>query len=674
MAQEGVDKVEPKREFEFKVSKLEGSPASEHGRFVQVFEFVPQEDEDFPKDRGRLFAVIDLTVVPGSDVALAAKLVWGALTGGYYDPSEETPIKALEEAVYAARDRLQDFAQGSTLNLLAVALWGDVAYFARIGKPALYLRRGSEVRDLLTEDGAVDIGSQNLEKDDVLVAGSPVFGKNFTAKTLPQTEFLKKQFEGGETVPGFAALLLRTESSVEEREVEVEKSKSGRAAFAKTAASAAAASKKAVKSVSKINVKSLSPTKVKEAVSSALSSRLKHGEEISQAKKTQEQEAPKPQKPQEKPAKKGKLPKISLPFGREVLPRLTIILVVILVASVAFTTWRQAQKAKVEEFDNLIASVTSSLDEAEGLVGLSNERAKELLDEARSNVVSAESLFPDSEEVDPLLTRADSLFNAIEKITPVEEKHSVYDLGLKVEGAEGLALTGSGSTVYVVDKTSGSLFAVKMGELPQASVLGEGKLSGIRDLVQESGYLYILADDTIYRLRLSNKKIDEPITFDRYGKTTAISTYLGNIYLLVPGEDQIYKFWNLSGGYAKAQGWVKEAINLGSVVDFAIDGEIWMLEINGELIRLSKGKRETFALSNLSTPFDQTIKIFTRPNLKRLYVLDQGNQRVVVLDKGGEFVRQFKGDMLTDLKDLWVSDNEKSLYILSGSKIYRLGL
>ena len=39
-----------------------------------------------------------------------------------------------------------------------------------------------------------------------------------------------------------------------------------------------------------------------------------------------------------------------------------------------------------------------------------------------------------------------------------------------------------------------------------------------------------------------------------------------------------------------------------------------------------------------------------------------------------DFVRQFKGDILSDLTDLWVSSDEKTLFLLSGSKIYQISL
>ncbi|GMR18913.1 MAG: hypothetical protein BMS9Abin34_035 [Patescibacteria group bacterium] len=681
MAQESSTRSRSDHGLGVKVSKLEGSPAAERGRFVQVYEFAPPEGEDFSPDRGRLFAVLDLTVGSADDSSLAGQLVWDTLTGGYFDPSEETAIQALEEAVYAARDKLRHFSENSSLNMLVVALLnsssddsaqaGSVAYFARVGNPVLYLRRGSEVRKLLDDEGAVGIGSQILEEDDVLVVGSPVFGKNFTSKSLPQTQFLVKQFEQGAKVPGFAALLLRIASTREKRELEVKKSP-------------ARSLRRWRRRISSLTFPSLAllfkrglhfAKNWRGRFSTALKRKINHGEEL--VSRRQEVSGP----PPDSDAGVRKPSKIRFPIGKRTLSRLIIALAVLLVISVSFTTWKQARRVKRENFDRLLTTAVQNMDEAESLAGLSNEKSKELLDSARADLNRARGLFPRSEEVSPLQSRANDLFNTIEKITPITEENAVFDLELKVEGAWGRALSGSGTTVYVAEQTSGSVFAVKIsadseneGSLPETSELGSGQLKGIRELAAEEGYLYLLGENTVYRLNLSTKKVDEPIKFERYGKVAALDTYFGNIYLLTPGEDQVYKFWNLEGGYSGAIGWIKEAVALEGVVDVGIDGELWLLTAQGQITRLVKGKREPFSISNLSTPFGEPIKIFTRPSLKRLYILDAGNQRVVVLDKDGNFVRQFKGDVLSEPQDLWVSSNEKKLYILAGSRIYRVGL
>lgn len=671
MAQEVSE--QEKKGLEVKVSTLEGSPIAERGKFVQVFEIKLPKDEEFPPERGQLFAVLELMVDPSQDPEVAGKLVWDTLAEEYYAEEDETPVQALERAVYAVREKLQALSANAVLDLGTVAFRGDVVYYARLGHPALYFRRDVEAFDLLQGEEAASIGSQILEEGDVLVLGSPIFAKNFPPESLPRTEFLEKQFAEGEKVPGFAALLLRLSPSREARETAVRKSRASRLVWGKLRQWSASFGgwAKGIPAVLK------KPSDLGKRIMTAWEKRVSHGRQLAAERKaaavieTRDISEPAEESKASALAKKIKWPKIK----GLTLRRAIAVLVLILLISVAFTTWQRAQKNRAAEFERLLGVASQNLDEATGLVGLSNERAKELIDEAKASLTTAGSLSSDTSSINQLLARADELFNTIEKITLVTADNLVYDLTLQGEGSNGLALSGAGGTVYALEGTRGAVFAITFpGELAKASALGEGKITGAQEVVAEGGYLYLRGENKLYRINTSKKTVDEPIDFDRITKATALGTYLGNIYLLVPGEEQVYKFWNLTGGYSRAVSWVKEAVPMTEVVDMAIDGEIWLLNSNGTITRLTTGKVEAFAISNLSTASQEPIKIFTHPKLKYLYVLDKGGQRVVVLEKNGNFSRQLKGDVLADLKDLWVSDNEKTLFLLSGNQIYRISL
>lgn len=670
---QGAEEQE-KNGLEVKVSKLESSPVLERGKAVQIFEFPPEESSP---ERGQLFAVVDLKTDLETDPSVASNLVWDTLAEEYYAPESETSVSALERAVYAARDKLKDLSPTATLELAAAAIRGEVAYLARLGRPALYLRRGMEASDLLSGEEAVGVASQIIEEGDALILGSPIFAKNFSSADLPTNEFLAKQFSSGEKVAGFAAFLLKFESSRQAREEAVARSRSRSSRqllkkFSQVAAGVGAKARQLAQSVK-------APQSIKEKLAAAWQKRLSHGKELAEERMKEEEKASS-QEPEsgsreqeKKPArKKFRLPKIA---GLS-LPRVIAVLLVILAVSVAFTTWQQGKKAKAAEFERLLTEAAQGLEEATGLVGLSNERAKELLDEARADLALARDLSTDSSRIDPLLKDADDLFNAIEKITPVGEDNLVYDLNLHTPDAEGWSISGSGSLVYVLEGKSLAVLSLNFSKkLPSKLVLAEGgKINGAEELVAEGGFLYLRGTNKLYRINLANKAVDEPLSFDRISKSTALGTFLGNIYLMVPKEEQIYKFWNLPGEYTSARSWVTESVPMTTVVDMAIDGEIWLLQSDGQILRLSGGERAPFAVSNLSTPMIEPFKIFTQPSLKYLYIIDRGEDRVVVLDKSGNFLRQFKGDVLDNATDLWVSANEKTLYVLSGAKVYKVSL
>ena len=605
------------QEFEVGVSKLE-SPPTAGGKFTQVFESAPEVE--LLDKRGLLFAVVDLAVDPDTDPAVAAKLVWDTLSEEYYAlPSEEAQIAALERAVYAARGKLRQLSPKSTLELAVFAFSNDVVYAARVGRTALYLRRGPDVRNLLPGEEATSIGSSILEGNDLLVLGSAGFARSFSPQTLPETQLLAREFEKGGHVPGLAGFLFEIRSSAEaEREISPK----------------------------------LTATIVSQVLSKAAWAKGILGKAFSTMIPAVRKRFP-------------NLPAFNL-RGRISMPKLIAVLAVVFAVSIAFTLWQQAKKVQAEEFERLVAQATSGLNDAGGLVGLSNEKAKELIDQAQADLFAAQKLSADNSRIDPLLQKAVDLFNAIEKITPVEEANLAYSLA---EEARGISLVGSGGTIYLANEKS-EVFAITLSDPPVSEKLTVGG----SELVVEENYLYLRSADKLSRFNLEGKTADEPIGFDRFDKVAAMGTYLGNIYFLVPEEDQVYKFLVTQSGYSSARSWVEEAIDLQDAVDVAIDGDIWILTGQGKISRLAKGASAPFVVTNLSTPFQNPNKIFTRPNFKNLYVLDKGLARAVVLDKNGDFVRQFKGDVLSDLTDLWVSNDEKTLFLLSGPKIYQISL
>jgi len=664
MAQDRMESGES-RQLAVKSFKLEGSRSSlERGRFIQVFEYNPPEGDKIPQNRGKLFAVVDLLVGQGVDAVLAGKLVWATLTGSFYDPSEEMPVRALEEAVYAARDRLRDFSEGSTLHLVAASVVSDVAYLARVGEGVLYLRRGPEVRDPLSGEESVAVSSQILEPDDVLVLGSPVFGKNFSVGNLPQTEFLVKQFEGGARVPGFAAALLTATPTLEAREEAVRRSPA-----AKTVSSIIRRVQKGTQNLPNLpatlrSIKLPSPSSWGQSLSSWFKQRVSHGQELAKER----------QKEAEYPEPVAVSPKGQKKLSPRSLSRIILLLILIFVASVAFTTYRQAQAARQEEFNRLMAEASHQLAEAEGLVGLSNESAVEILVEVLANLDRAHEVWPKGEGVEDLRSRAETAYKAIEKITDVAETDAVYDLSLQEAGAVGAALAGTGNTLYAAIQ-GGGIYGVNLsGDLPQVSRVGGSGFSGVRELVWEQNQLYALTSQTLYRYNLSSKKLDEPLTYEGFDKVAELGTYLSNIYFLAPQSNQIFRFLYTPNGYSRARNRIEDDTSVESAAGMGIDEDIWVTQDATEITRISAGKKAGFAVSNLSTPFKQLSKIFTLPNYKNLYLLDVGNSRIVILDKSGSFLGQLKGEMIGTARDLWVPSGEKSLYFLSGSKIYKVKL
>ena len=684
------------KHVEVEVSKLEGPHEVERGKFVQAYEYTPPEGELVEK-RGRLFAVVDITGGPNFDATLAGKLVWDTLTEEYFAETEEAPLKTLEQAILLAKNQLANPAPEepesgpkAELHLAVVVVWGGlpagkagVLYLARFGKPTLLLKRGGQVRELLTGEEPSSVNSMLVEDGDVVILGSSAFSKSFPSANLPEISFLEREFASGAPVPGMAAIILKLKVP------EVGKSEVASPAGLKMEEESEAVPFAQKRRIKLPSLRSLWEKRPKRRQSLPFPSEDKVKISAKQFVNRIKEEVG----TRIAAGRERSLAKRHLKIG---LPKAIAALALIFLASVSLTIWQQRQRTRTEEFSRLLSSSEATIAEAEDLVGLADERAKELWGQAAEMLERATAINPKAAKLTSLKERAQTLFNSIERITPVTEKHLFYDLTLQPFGlAQGeqiqaLSLAGSEKVIYVAEEKTGTTFAIARTTSPQAEEIAS-EIKGARKIVVGGDFLYLLTAEGFYRYNLKTGKKDTPIKFDRYNKVTALDLYFErHIYFLIPSENQIIRFWEFEGSYTRGFPWLKESVVLEETVDFTVDGSIWILRKDGSVLNLLGGEKELFSLKNLPTAITKPTAIYTRPNFKNLYIADgepaspsQGGRaaegeprqgRVVVFEKNGQFAKQFKGEVLTDLIDLWVSADEKTLFLLTKDKIYKISL
>ena len=178
-------------------------------------------------------------------------------------------------------------------------------------------------------------------------------------------------------------------------------------------------------------------------------------------------------------------------------------------------------------------------------------------------------------------------------------------------------------------------------------------------------------------------KLDSPPKVD--GSVVDVGTYFGNVYFLVPSENQILKAAVVAGGdYAEPGYWVTtENPPLRDAVSMAIDGFIYVLKADGQVLKFEKGELASdFGLKDLDKPLVDPRAIFTphqgsgagqaTVDSEHLYILDAGNQRVVVTNKNGLYQSQYVYEGLTNPTDLFVDEAVGVIYLLDGADTFRV--
>jgi serine/threonine protein phosphatase PrpC len=198
---------------------------------------------------------------------------------------------------------------------------------------------------------------------------------------------------------------------------------------------------------------------------------------------------------------------------------------------------------------------------------------------------------------------------------------------------------------------------------------------------QNFGYYFRSGEDWNY-IRLGGSDIWIP-----RGRID-LETYEGNLYFWGAEPQEILKF--TSGRYGDLpQLWLEttsmDEVDLGSTIDMAVDGKIYLLMPRGHIAVFGTGEFEHMLVPDTITPPISSVTRFFvtgSPEDGWIFLLDTLQERVIQLDKmSGEVIQQIgvrpgSSVRLDQLTDLYVdtSGSRPLVYLVNGNQIIRAAL
>lgn len=214
-----------------------------------------------------------------------------------------------------------------------------------------------------------------------------------------------------------------------------------------------------------------------------------------------------------------------------------------------------------------------------------------------------------------------------------KQSGKIEDSALRLSIAMMSAVNTGGSTAAVYDGSSLYLWDFSTG------AIGTGFSQGLPQKNDFGGMAQYPVNKRVY---VADKKTASIISF-------------------APGND----------GFAKPIVSVRDA-SLSQAVDIAIDGNIYALTNSG-ISKFQSGRPVDFNLG-LITPFSGNGKIYTQKDFAYIYLLDSGNNQIIILDKKGGLVNTLKSPDFTKLKDFQVDEKAKVIYVLNDGSLLKVSL
>jgi hypothetical protein len=332
--------------------------------------------------------------------------------------------------------------------------------------------------------------------------------------------------------------------------------------------------------------------------------------------------------------------------------------------------------AKQTEFKNLTAIIEQKQNQAEANLLYNNEEgAKKLFTEIKGMI----DLYPrDTEEQKTAYNEFSKKYDEqLEKIRRVVKIDPVVLADFKnltsLARPENIILNAGLDKIYAGDPSQKSIyiFDIKTKQTASATDLKQPIESLKYPISPDAGSIYYLNNKSLIKLNTAKEELETITLIFKNGVNSysGLGIYNGNLYALDGAGGQIYKNDKNGKGFSAPKAWLSDNTDIKGGIDLAIDGSIYVLKNNGDLIKFLKGKKADFTLDKIEPALQKPEKLYLSAELKFIYILEPENKRIAVFDKAGKYIMQYSSDKFTDLKSFFPDEKNKLIYILNNTEL-----
>jgi hypothetical protein len=386
------------------------------------------------------------------------------------------------------------------------------------------------------------------------------------------------------------------------------------------------------------------------------------------------------------------LPKISLKIPRLQLPQIKVksfslgkntilLLTLIFFLALGYFIFEKTEEKQLENYQNQLNQIQEKVNQAESYLILAEENpqaqetANTLLKESWQGIsplFNIASSFP-SDFANQVLalkeTISENLYQ-LNNLAEVPEPEVVFEFEIK--GFIPHKIITGGNNLYFYSPYAENIF--KLSKNGENEIIQTSQPVDLATLSNDSiwafskpGLLLNLEDNQTK----GSFDLEEPYSDFSFN---SLATYQSSLYFLDNKNDRIVKYPYQGNFQWKApELWLSSAIK--KAIDgksMAVDGSIWVLSKDNSIKRYYAGILQETLETSLFPEAESFTKILTSPFLSYLYLLEPVQNRIIVLNKSGQVIKQFHSEKFDNLLDFTVSEDGKTIWLLNGLKVYKL--
>jgi hypothetical protein len=159
-------------------------------------------------------------------------------------------------------------------------------------------------------------------------------------------------------------------------------------------------------------------------------------------------------------------------------------------------------------------------------------------------------------------------------------------------------------------------------------------------------------------------------------KVAAAELYRNTVYLLDTNAGRVWRFPFRDNTLGRGNSYFGSAFDpLKAGVDVGVDGALYILQNNGQVLKYFNRAPSPFNLSGLVDPFGKVTAMAisgTDPNKGSVFILDSQSGGILELSKIGEFLRQYRGngDEFVGATDITYDATANMMFVTTSERLY----
>lgn len=363
-------------------------------------------------------------------------------------------------------------------------------------------------------------------------------------------------------------------------------------------------------------------------------------------------------------------------WGKDKILIAIVGLIFVLTLGVWWLRAKADEDQKIQTLANDLVQVREEINSAITTGQFDKDRAGEMLNNAEQKaIVVLESGYHKSKARDLL----DLILETRDKLDGVmhPEIEKMADLSTKRENVSALGLVKLKDKLYAYEYNA--LYPILLDQVSDPLTIDDNeKVVSAVNYDDKESILFLTESGKIIEFK-DDRMSFLSTTDESFKKGNTIQAYSNRVFILDPEGNQVWRYTRRRDAFDAAQAYATGA-DLKNAVDLAIDGNIYVLGVDGYITKLFQGNKEDFPVKKQPVKGISSAKsIYTEADMSQIYVLEPSESRVLVYVKddrtgGAVYTGQYIFDDLKDIKDFYVDKNTNTMYVLTEKEVYRTTL